>query len=128
MDLLAAYDPYFIFSLSLGILLTLCIAIMLLMWDPYTVPPHQLSRTVWCAGRGQRADVDFVESVVTGMVHRAVQRCSLRGADGPCDAACCYEPMAQTLPFKNARGSFGTTRDAQRRQDARVHGRRRADG
>ena len=97
MDLLAAYDPYVVFSLSVGLLLTLCLAIMLLMRDPYSVPPHPVSQRVWCAGRHRSADVDFVESVVTGMVHRSVQRCSLRDTDGCCDEACCYEPVAHML-------------------------------
>ena len=102
MDLLTAYDPYVIFSLFFALLLTLCVVIMLLMRDPYNVPPHPVSRRVWCAGRHQRADVDFVESVVTGLVHRSVQRCSLRSTDGACDAACCYEPEVQLLPSSRA--------------------------
>jgi len=102
MDLLAAYDPYVIFSLSFALLLTLCVVIMALMRDPHSVPPHPVSRRVWCAGRHQGADVGFVESVVTGIVHRSVQRCSLRGTDGCCDAACCYEPEAQMLPSSHA--------------------------
>jgi hypothetical protein len=100
MDLLAAYDPYVVLSLSVGLLLTLCVGIMLLMHDPNSVPPHPVSRRVWCAARRQSADVDFVESVVTGLVHRSVQRCSLRDTDGGCDAACCYQPVGQMLPSR----------------------------
>jgi hypothetical protein len=92
MELLAAYDPYLILSLSLGLVLTLCVAVMASMRDPYAVPPHRVSRTVWCAGKRRSARVDFVEWVDTGMVHRSVQGCSLR-ADGRCDAACCDEPV-----------------------------------
>jgi len=108
MDLLAAYDPYVVFSLSIGLLLVLCVAIMLLMHDPYYVPPHPVSRTVWCAGRHRSAEVDFVESVVTGLVHRSVQRCSLRDADGGCDEACRYEPVAHMLPSRTEAGRIGS--------------------
>lgn len=93
MDLLAAYDPYIIFSLSLGLALTLCVAIFFMMRDPYAVPPYAVSRSVWCAERGRRADLDFIEWVDTGMVHRTVQRCSLRGPDGRCSEACCHAPV-----------------------------------
>jgi hypothetical protein len=97
MDLLAAYDPYVIFSLSVGLLLTLCVAVMLLMRDPDSVPPHPVSRRVWCAGRRRSAAVDFMESMVTGVVHRSVRQCSLRDPDGHCDEACRYEPVAHVL-------------------------------
>jgi len=73
-------------------LLALCVVIMLLMHDPNSVLPHPVSRRVWCAGKHRSADVDFVESVMTGMVHRSVQRCSLRDTDSSCDEACCHEP------------------------------------
>ena len=92
MVLLAAYDPYLIFSLCVGFLLTLCVVIMFMMRDPYAVPPHPVNRTVWCTGARHSARVDFVEWVETGMVRRSVQRCSLRGTDGRCNAACCHEP------------------------------------
>jgi hypothetical protein len=55
------------------------------------VPPHPVNRTVWCAGRGRSARVDFVEWVTTGILHRSVQQCSLRGPDGRCDEACRYD-------------------------------------
>jgi len=100
MDLITAYDPYVLFSLSFALLLTLCVAIMALMRDPYSVPPYPVSRRVWCEAKHQSADVDFVESVVTGMVHRSVQQCSLRGSDGRCDGACCYEPAAKMVPAR----------------------------
>jgi hypothetical protein len=90
MEMLATYDPYIIFSLSMGLLLTLCMAILFLMRDPYAVPPHHVSRTVWCPARHRSARVDFVESVNTGMVHRSIQQCPLRGPDGHCDEACRY--------------------------------------
>lgn len=99
MDLLAAYDPYIVFSVSVGLLMALCVAIMLLMRDPYSMSPYPVTRTVWCAARHRSADVDFVESVVTGMVHRSVQRCSLRDSDG-CDEACRYEPAAHMPPSR----------------------------
>jgi hypothetical protein len=70
VDLLVASDPYIGFSSSVGLLLTLSVAIMQLMRDPYSVPPHPVSRTVCCAGRHRSAEVDFVESVVTGLIHR----------------------------------------------------------
>jgi len=110
MDLLATYDPYIVFSLSVGLLLALCAAILVLMRDTDSVPPHPVSRTVWCAGRHRSAEVDFVESVVTGLVYRVVQRCSLRGPDGRCDEACRYEPVA---PMRSSRtetvaGGIGT--------------------
>ena len=92
MELLAAYDPYVIFSLCVSLLLTLCVAVMFAMRDPYAVPPHRVSRTVWCTERRQSARVDFVERVVTGMVRRSVQQCSLRGPDGRCDTSCCDGP------------------------------------
>ena len=88
MELLAAYDPYVIFSLSVGLLLTLCVAVLFLMRDPDAVPPHPVSQTVWCPGRHRSARVDFVECVNTGMVHRSVRQCSLRGSGGSCDEAC----------------------------------------
>ena len=92
MELLAAYDPYVIWSLGVSSLLTLCLVIMFLMRDRYAVPPHPVSRTVWCAAKRHSARVDFVEWVETGLVRRSVQQCSLRGADGRCNAACCHEP------------------------------------
>ena len=101
MDILAAYDPYLVFSLSVGLLLALCVAIMLLMRDPYSVPPHPVSQRVWCAGKHRSAEVAFVESVVTGMVQRSVQRCSLRDTDGHCDEACCHTPVAPMLPSRS---------------------------
>jgi hypothetical protein len=100
MDVLAAYDPYMIFSLSVGLLLTLFVAILLLMRDPYAVPPHRVSRRVWCAAKRRRAEVEFTEWVDTGMVHRSVERCSLRAAEGDCDAACRYELVAPTSPSR----------------------------
>ena len=93
MELLATYDPYILFSLSISLLLTLCVAIFFLMRDPYALPPHAMSRMVWCAGRGRSARVDFTEWVHTGMVHRSVRQCSLRGADGHCDEACRYQSV-----------------------------------
>jgi len=95
---LATYDPYFVFSVSVGLLLVLCVVIMLFMRDRYSVPSHPVTRRVWCASRQQRADVDFVETVVTGMVHRSVQRCSLHSPDSRCDEACRYTPVAQMHP------------------------------
>jgi hypothetical protein len=93
MNLLAAYDPYVVFALSVGVVLVLCAAIMLLMRDPYNVPPHPVSRRVWCEDKHRSADVDFTESVVTGMVHRSVQHCSLLGTHEACSGACCYQPV-----------------------------------
>ena len=46
MELLAAYDPYMIFSLFVSFLLTLCLVVMFLMRDPYAVPPHPVSETL----------------------------------------------------------------------------------
>jgi hypothetical protein len=104
IDVLVAYDPYMIFSLSVGLLLTLFVAlfvaIMLLMRDPYAVPPHRVRRRVWCAGKRRSADVEFKEWVDTGMIHRSVERCSLRAAEGDCDAACQYEFVGQTSPSR----------------------------
>ena len=93
MELLAAYDPYMIFSLFVSFLLTLCLVVMFLMRAPYAVPPHPVRQTLWCAGRRHSARVDFVEWVETGMVHRSVERCSLRAPEGRCDAACCDQPV-----------------------------------
>jgi len=39
----------------------------------------------------------FVESVVTGMVHRSVQHCSLLGTHEPCNGACCDQAVDQIL-------------------------------
>ena len=89
MAVLAAYDPYVIFSLSVSLVLALCLVILYRMRDPYSVAPHSVSRTVWCAGRCSNARVDFVEWISTGMVHRSVQQCSLRASGGSCDEACC---------------------------------------
>jgi len=100
MDLLASYDPYVVFSVSVGLVLALCVAIMVVMRDPYSVPPHPVMLSGWCAGRHRSAEVDFVESVVTGMVHRSVQRCSLRDPDGRCDEACRYTLAAQMRPSR----------------------------
>ena len=56
MDLLASYDPYVVFSLSVGLVLALCVASTLLMRDPYSMPTHPISQRLWCAGRHQRAE------------------------------------------------------------------------
>ncbi|HVO26746.1 MAG TPA: hypothetical protein VMW56_24315 [Candidatus Margulisiibacteriota bacterium] len=88
MELLAAYDPYVVFSLCVALLLTLCVGVLFLMRDPYAVPPHQMSRTVWCPEHHRGAHVDFVEWANTGMVNRSVRRCSLRGSDGSCNEEC----------------------------------------
>ncbi len=87
MELLSAYDPYVVLSLSMGFMLTLCLVILFFMRDPYAVPPHAVSRTVWCAARQRRARVDFVEWVRTGMADRSIRQCSIRGADR-CHGAC----------------------------------------
>ena len=92
MLLVAAYDPYVLLSLFISFLLTLCLVILFAMRDPHAVPPHRISRRVWCAGRQRRTRVDFIEWVDTGMVHRSVQQCALRGADGRCDGACGRQP------------------------------------
>ena len=88
MELLAAYDPYIILSGFMSFMLTLCLVALFFMRDPYAVPPHQVSRSVWCAGRHRSARVDFIERVDTGMVRRSVRRCSLRDVADRCDAAC----------------------------------------
>ena len=90
MDVLAAYDPYVVFSLSIALLLTLCLVVLFRMRDTSSVPPHPVSRTLWCASRRGNARVDFVEWVKTGMVHRSVQQCSLRGTGESCDESCRY--------------------------------------
>ncbi len=93
MELLAAYDPYIVLSFSAGLLLTLCVAILFFMRDTYALPPHGVNLTVWCPSRHRTARVDFVEWVNTGMVHRSVRQCSLRGIDGSCDEACRHSAM-----------------------------------
>jgi hypothetical protein len=90
MEMFAAYDPFVIFGLSIGLVLTLCLVILYRMRDPFSVPPHPVSRTVWCASRRSNARVDFVEWVKTGMVHRSVRQCSLRATGGSCDESCCH--------------------------------------
>ena len=97
MSLLAAFDPYLLFALSVGFVLALCVGIIALMRDPYSVPPHPVSRRVWCASKHRSAEVDFVESVVTGMVRKSVERCSLRGTDESCDEACRYETVESSV-------------------------------
>jgi hypothetical protein len=89
MDQLAMLDPYLVLALSMGLLLTLCVAILFLMRDSEWVPPRVVSRPVWCAARRQRATVQFVEHVRTGLVSRSVHRCSLLAAGSSCDEACC---------------------------------------
>lgn len=90
MELLAAYDPYVIFSVAISLVLTLCLVILFRMRDTSSVPAHPVSRTVWCASRRSNARVDFVEWMKTGMVQRSVQQCSLRRAGERCDEACRY--------------------------------------
>jgi hypothetical protein len=88
MAVFAIYDPYVIFSLFVGLVLMLCLIVLFRMRDTDSVPPHPVSRTVWCAARRSNARVDFVEWVKTGMMHRSVQQCSLRVARGSCDESC----------------------------------------
>jgi hypothetical protein len=92
MELLAAHDPYIMLSLFMSFMLTLCLLILFLMRDPYAVPPRQVSRSVWCPERHRGARVDFVEWVDTGMVHRSVRQCSLRGVTDRCDGTCSRQP------------------------------------
>jgi hypothetical protein len=113
MDLLAAYDPYVVFSLAVGLLLALCVAAMVTLRDTHRVSPHPVSRRVWCAAKHCSAEVDFVESVMTGMVHRSVQRCSLHDTDGRCDEVCRYAPVDQMYPSRTET-SAGRIRDGGR--------------
>ncbi len=88
MGHLATVDPYIMLATLMGFLLTVCVAILFLMRDTEWVPPHVVSRSVWCAARGRQATVHFVEHVRTGLVGRSVQRCSLLGAGDRCTEAC----------------------------------------
>ena len=88
MEVFGSVDPYVVLALSMSLLLTLCVAVLFVMRDPEWAPPRRVSRSVWCAARGQHATVDFVEHVETGLIMRSVQRCSLRGPDGRCAQQC----------------------------------------
>lgn len=89
MEMLAAVDPYVFLALSIGLLLTLCLGILVLLHDPEWQPPRVVSRTLQCAERGQYATVEFVEEMHTGLISRTVRHCSLRGA-GTCSEECRY--------------------------------------
>ncbi len=94
MSLFAVADPDIVVGLSMSFVLALCLAIVLLR-DPYSVPPHPIGRTLRFAGKYRSAEVGLIESAVTGMVSRPMDQCYLRDDHGDCDAACCYQPVDQ---------------------------------
>ena len=61
MDLLTNLDPFAVAATALVAILAACVAILVLMRDRESAPPRLISWQVWCAERGQRAVVDFVE-------------------------------------------------------------------
>ncbi len=87
--MLTAFDPYMMAGLVVCLLLMLCVHVLYLMRDTEWAPPHLVSRSVWCADKRRRAVVDFVERTQTGLMTRAVQSCSLRGAGEHCREECC---------------------------------------
>src|SRR5512140_248275 len=91
-----SFDPYIFAALLMGFVLAVCLAIMFVMRDRESTPPHMISRSVWCRERGQVATVDFVERMHTGIVLRTVQRCSAR--QGRCRQACRDLPASETSP------------------------------
>lgn len=98
MELLSSLDPYAVAATTLVLSLAICVAILVLLRDREFSPPRLVTWRVWCAERGGRAVVDFVERVQTGLRLREVRRCSLRGASERCSEDCRGLPIADVRP------------------------------
>lgn len=100
MDLLTNLDPFAVAATALVAILAACVAILVLMRDRESAPPRLISWQVWCAERGQRAVVDFVERVQTGLRMREVRQCSLLQPGERCSEECADlpAPIAEVLP------------------------------
>jgi hypothetical protein len=85
------FDPVVMLSLGMAGLLVVCIGTFLLLRDPRTVAPQQVTRSVWCAANQCRATVEFVEEVKTGFIERRVRHCSLKESGKRCHEDCCFD-------------------------------------
>ncbi len=89
-------DPYLIAGLSLCIVLAACLAIMFMMRDRRSIPPHLVSRSVWCGRHRQVATVEFIERTSTGLTLRTVQHCSVRAHSERCGEPCRFSSAWRT--------------------------------
>jgi hypothetical protein len=74
------------------VLLGLCFAVLLSMWDWTSVPVHTTFRRVRCPRHGRPVRVEFVERVRTGFAIRTVRHCPLRAPGERCGENCVWEP------------------------------------
>ena len=98
MELLSALDPCAVAATTMVLILAACVATFVLMRDPEFGPPKLVTWKGWCAERGRRAVVDFVERIQNGLRLRDVRRCSLRGANERCSEECRGLPIADARP------------------------------